>query len=305
MASWCRGCFGCGVRGALCYDSKHQVLATNGVFGYGDAGKGGTFLKLGVGKILRPLKLKTDGYTYNFTHSYKLAEPPRWSATPLEDGSGIVMEQKLKYKRWGWAIRRKVYSCGKPDKKPTLCVDLTLTNTGEVAMRTPYASGNAFNLAAGPPTGKRFQVSFAVPNSRTHYDHGNKNQTWSVPLRSIADVKLHDGVGQSRIAINKLLKESEHASVNFNVANTTWDGRYTVSMPAAPGWNLLVKHSIWRDASAKRSGWYGFNVRISRRAVAPRPFMLFDLKPGELVDISHRYEFDWKPDLGAGAGTGR
>ena len=60
-------------------------------------------------------------------------------------------------------------------------------------------------------------------------------------------------------------------------------------MPAAPGWNLLVRHSMWRDAAAKRSGWYGFNVRISRRAVAPRPFLLFDLKPGEKVDVSHRY----------------
>ena len=57
------------------------------------------------------------------------------------------------------------------------------------------------------------------------------------------------------------------------------------------------RHSIWRDASARRSGWYGFNVRISRRAVAPRPFLLFDLAPGQTVDISHRYEFEWKPHV--------
>lgn len=46
--------FGCGVRGALCRDSHSHQLATNGVFGYGDAGKGGVFAKLGVGKLIRP-----------------------------------------------------------------------------------------------------------------------------------------------------------------------------------------------------------------------------------------------------------
>ena len=47
--------FGCGVRGTLCSPGHgHDLLATNGVLGYGDAGRGGTFMKIGVGKLLRP-----------------------------------------------------------------------------------------------------------------------------------------------------------------------------------------------------------------------------------------------------------
>lgn len=47
--------FGCGVRGTMCTPGHgHKLLATNGVLGYGDAGRSGTFLKLGVGKLLRP-----------------------------------------------------------------------------------------------------------------------------------------------------------------------------------------------------------------------------------------------------------
>ena len=294
--------FSCGVRGSLCHDKKHNILATNGVMGYGDAGKGGTFVKLGVGKLERPLKPKLDGYAYNFTYPYQLAEAPKWHTTPLEDGSGIVLEQSLKHKRWGWIIRRKIYSCAQPGKSPTLCVDLRLTNTGEVAMRTPYASGNAFNLAAGPPTGKRFAVTFAIPNSKKHFDHGDRLGAWSVPLKSVASVSLNDRWGMSRIAVNRLLTESEHASVNFEVTNSSWDGRYSVTMPAAPGWNLRVRHTMWRDEAVKKSGWYGFNLRISRRAVAPRPFLLFDLQPGQTVDISHRYEFDWKPSVDSVSG---
>lgn len=45
--------FGCGVRGTVCR-APGKTLVANGVLGYGDAQKGGTFLKLGVGKLLRP-----------------------------------------------------------------------------------------------------------------------------------------------------------------------------------------------------------------------------------------------------------
>jgi len=293
--------FGCGVRGTLCSSGHgHNTLATNGVLGYSDAGRGGTFAKIGVGKLLRPPKLRADGYNYNFSWTYKLAEPPKWSVTRLDDGSGVVLEQALQHKRWGWALRRKIYSCGRPGKRPTLCVDLTLTNKGEQQLRTPYASGNAFNLAAGPATGPRFAVTFNVPGSAYHHDHGRSAKSSStLPMSDIADMTMREGAGQSKIVVRRPLGEGEHASVNFNVTNTTlsWDGRYMVSMPAAKGWNLLVRHSMWRDLAARRSGWYGFNVRISRRAVAPRPFLLFDLEPGQSVDVSHRYEFDWKPTV--------
>ena len=45
--------FGCGVHGALCHTSDHSAAA-NGVLGYGDAGRGGTFAKIGVGTLVRP-----------------------------------------------------------------------------------------------------------------------------------------------------------------------------------------------------------------------------------------------------------
>lgn len=245
----------------------------------------------------RSPKQRTDGFTYNFTWTYKLAEVPKWKVTRLEDGSGVIFEQKVKHSRWGWRLRRKIYACAKPDKRPTLCVDVSLTNTGEMRLKTPYASGNAFNLASGPATGRGFAVSFNIKGSAYHYDHGKGPLAWSVPMSEVADMRLHEGLGTSKIAITRALAEHEHASINFNVTNTTppWDGRYMVSLPAAKGWGLNVRHSLWRDAAVRRSGFYGFNVRVSRRAVAPRPFLLFDLEPGQTADISHRYEFEWKP----------
>ena len=36
------------------------------------------------------MKLRTDGFNYNFTWTYKPAEAPKWRVEPLEDGSGVT-----------------------------------------------------------------------------------------------------------------------------------------------------------------------------------------------------------------------
>ena len=291
--------FGCGVRGAICALDKRQqtLLATNGIFGYGDAGKGGAFLKLGVGKLARPDNREMR--QYNFTWPYRLAGSTAWqmAVTPSDAAmsipNGVELTHAASHKRWGWKMRRRVATCG-AGRRPALCVELALTNTGEHALRTPYASGGAFNLAADPATGPRFAVTFSVPGATRRYDHSTGPLNWSVPLEQIADLRLREHAGQSRIVVKRTLAEHEHASTNFDVTNTTWDGRYAVTLPAAPGWDLVVRHSIWRDATTMRGGWYGFNVRISRRAVSARPYLLLDLKPGETAKLSHQYEFEWR-----------
>ena len=290
--------FGCGVRGALCHASG-KPLASNGVLGYGDAGRGGTFLKLGVGKLLRPAKLRADGYAYNFSWPYEFAEPPLWDVQRLDGGRAVVLQQSVRYRRWGWAIRRKISACGHAGKRPALCVDMRLTNMGTEGLRTPYASGHAFNMLRGPATGPGFGVTFSTPGSARYHDHGvvyNANGTkhWATPLAKVAELALRVGVGQSRITVTKRLTELEYASANFGV-NASWDGRFAVTLPAAAGWNLVVRHSMWRDEAVRRSGWFGFNLRISRRAVAPRPYSLLDLAPGESASVTHRYEFEWRP----------
>jgi len=305
--------FGCGVHGAFCRVSGEPV-ASNGVFGYGNAGPGGTFLKLGVGRLVRPAKPRTDGFAYNFTWPYEFPEaPPRWRVQRLENGTGVVLQHAVEHARWGLTTRRKVSACGQPGKWPALCVDLRLTNTGQTALRMPYASGHGFNMLRGPATGPGFAVSFWVPGSATFQDHAvPTNATasraaraklapamapaaWATPMARIADMLLRPAghLGLSRIRVNRRLGENEVASANFQV-NHTWDGRFTVVLPAAQGWNLVVLHTLWRDEAARRSGWFGFNVRISRRAVAPRPYLLFDLDPGQAVEVAHRYEFVWR-----------
>ena len=278
--------FGCGVRGELCHQPGLK-LASNGVLGYGDAGAAGTFLKVGVGKLRRPLKLRTDGFAYNFTWPYEFAELPGWEVDVLPERRGILLTQEVRHKRWGWRIRRKIHVCS--EGRPILCVDMTVTNLGDAGLTIPYASGNAFNMMRGPATGPGFGLGFA--DFGEYYDHASSKSPLTLPLTELADViRPPRAGGQTRVSVKRRLLEHEAASINFNVANATppWDGKFRVQLPAAPGWNLIVRHTLWRDSVAKRSGWFGFNVRISRRAVSPRPYLLLDLEPEESASITHR-----------------
>ena len=146
--------FGCGGSGALCPTPpaspgrSYSASVTNGVLGFGDAGKGGEFLKVGVGRLRRP-KAGRGGSHYETTWPYELAEAPQWdvirdSRTP----EGVTLQQSVRFKRWGWQLRRRVYTCDWPRKQAGLCIDIQLTNRGEQSLRTPYCSHNLFNLAA-------------------------------------------------------------------------------------------------------------------------------------------------------------
>eukprot|EP00966_Prymnesium_polylepis_P233618 5403613-Prymnesium_polylepis.1 len=118
--------YGCGGSGALCPSTASSSgSVSNGVLGFGDAGKGGEFLKIGVGKLRRPLTGR-GGTRYETAWSYELAEPPAWTVLPFRDGSqqGISLSQRAVHKRWGWSERRTVVPCDGPQRKPGVCIDV-------------------------------------------------------------------------------------------------------------------------------------------------------------------------------------
>lgn len=55
-----------------------------------------------------------------------------------------------------------------------------------------------------------------------------------VPMSEVADLALTKGWEQTRIAIKRELAEHEHASANFDVINSTWDGKFAVRLAPRP-----------------------------------------------------------------------
>ena len=284
--------FGCQTHGALCAGHWHgQHPVSNGALGYGDAGKNGTFAKLGVGLLVRPQKLRTDGFGYDFTYPYKLnlMEHSKWHM--VRHRQGITLSHKVTHgKRWGWNLTRDVYVCGQHPQRPALCINVHLANTGTEDIRVPYSSGHAFNMLRGPTTGRGFAVS--LKGSAAYSDLSHANQSSALPMERVADI--HRGNGMTDIMVRRRLGEEEYASANFHVERSNWDGGFVVLLPAATGWHLAVRHTLRRDAVAARGGWFGFNLHISRRAISPRPYVLLDIPAGKTAEIEHRYAFEWR-----------
>lgn len=307
--------FGCGGSGALCPNvpsttRAHTPGVMNGVLGFGDAGKGGQFLKMGVGRLRRPTAGRGASH-YETTWPYELAEPPAWQVERDTGGAhqGVSLEQSVRYKRWGWTLRRRVYTCDWPTRKrAAVCMDVRLTNHGEQSLRTPYCSHNLFALAGGPSTGPGFAIHLpALRDAARHFiDLGWKNSSGYLPFGSIANLILNDDGRPSHIALTRQLRAGEMALAAFNVrrARSRWDGRYDVTLPASRVWRLRVQHSLQarppstqggpRAAPKPSSDWYQFTLQASRRALSPRLCTLVDLKSKETVELTHRVGFSWE-----------
>ena len=305
--------FGCGGSGALCPSppsspSRHHVGVTNGVLGFGDAGKGGDFLKIGVGKLRRPTAGR-GGTHYETTWPYELAEAPRWEVHSHmgAEGQGVMLEQNVQYKRWGWGVRRRVDVCEWPSRKrPAVCMDTTLTNRGEQTLRTPFCSHNLFSLAGGPSVGPGFAIDLPSLRdaARQFIDLGWKNTSGYLPFNAIAKLSMNDNGRPSRIAISRQLRLGEMSLAAFNVRRATaqWDGRYEITLPATPEWRVRISHSL--QAIQKEYGsqkpqkttteWYQFTLQVTKRAISPRLCTLIELRPTESIVLNHRVGFSWE-----------
>ena len=331
--------FGCGLKGNFCprVDQGLDLMSTtrsrtmkppslptyitNGVFGYGDAGPGGEFLKLGVGKLRRPTKAEDGVAGYNLSYPYTLVEQPQSQvrflnctrvhrADPSACASygrynAVEMQSTVRLRNWGYRIRRRIRPCGEPDGKlgaGALCVDVRLVNLGQEALTTPYAVGHLFNVQAASSVGPGYSVSFALGGAQQYKDVPD-----SRPLEAVAVLQLRDDGKPSEIKFAREVPEHERAMASFRVRDPTWKGGFTLAMPTHAGRSVVVTHTMEHEPAASQSRysrdpvathhWYGFNVHATKRSIAPRPYSLLTLPAGTMLQWTHRYDFRWRNDF--------
>ena len=330
--------FGCGLRGTFCPRADQGLdtmsakgsrtkkppplpsYITNGVFGYGDAGPGGEFLKLGVGKLRKPTKSEDGAAGYNASYPYTLVEPPQsqvrflnCSRVHRSDPSpcasynkwdAVEMQSSVRLRNWGYRIRRRIRPCGEPDGKliaGSLCVDVRLVNLGQDPLTTPYVVGNLFNVQGAPNVGPGYSVSFALRGAQQYKDVPD-----SRPLEAVAVLQLRDDGKTSEVKFAREVPENQRAMASFRVRDQAWKGGFTLAMPTDSGRSVVVTHSMEfeppvaarssRDPVAKHN-WYGFNVHATKRSVAPRPYSLLTLPAGTMLQWTHKYDFRWRNDF--------
>ena len=334
--------FGCGLHGTFCPPtdlgesdltrSKQSrtkktrpasTYITNGVFGYGDAGPGGTFLKLGVGKLQRPMNAADGTAGYNLSYPYKLVEQPQSQVRLLNCSrvhrgpelslcasygrwSAVEMQSTVRHRNWGFRIRRRIRPCGEPDGKQgagALCVDVRLVNLGEYALTTPYMVANLFNVQGAPSVGPGYSVSFGLQGAQRYKDVPD-----SRPIEAVAVLQLREDGKPSDIMFARELPEHQRAMASFRAPDPEWNGGFTIAMPADAGRSVVVTHSMHVEQVSESQrkyisdpipthSWYGFNVHATKRSVAPRPYSLLTLPKDTSLQWTHRYDFSWRYDF--------
>jgi len=133
--------------------NDQTVIGIGGEFGRGDSGMtgplayestkpGDTFLKIGVGEVLRP-----DKKDYCFYTNYPVTKPAEWDIEQSEES--ITMTQQASLRDYGYIYQRKITL---NDKLPGFTVEQKLENIGEQRICQYYYDHNFTNVDGMPPS---------------------------------------------------------------------------------------------------------------------------------------------------------
>eukprot|EP00536_Pseudo-nitzschia_multiseries_P014567 jgi/Psemu1/152869/gw1.726.11.1 len=187
--------FGVGTDGALCnfmcgWDKQNEV--TNGVLGYQEAKSGESFLKIGVGELIKGSCSTCDSAEdYKYSSPYRFAKPPVWTVEYGTDDEPDAPSIRLSHEA--------VLGDGKPgyrlEKRVTLhddqlLVTNTLTNLGTEEFSTAWYSHHFFTCDTHPVQ-FGYSVDFDLATTDGEYSEPS-TWTWSTPLEQYASVDSKD-----------------------------------------------------------------------------------------------------------------
>lgn len=223
--------------------------------GYAEAAEGETFLKIGVGELLKP---KEEGY--RFHHNYEIKHPGAWEVTA---GPTAVVFKQAFLARSGYGYRYV--------KRVTLDADRAmftlrheLTNSGTRPIDTDHYNHNFFNVdnaSIGPDYRIAFPASPKVTDPKERFRE-------LVAIRS------------ERVLVftGPLDKGSVFATLDGLAGQT---GPIVLTHRASG-----VQLSVQGDAPFEK-----VNVWGTVRTICAEPFIRIRLKPGESKTWSVRYTF--------------
>jgi hypothetical protein len=222
--------------------------------GYAAAPVGGTFVKIGVGELVKPAEAK-----YHFSHNYKIAKPGTWKITTGDNF--VEFRQVLTYPAgYGYRYVKRVEMV-----QAGFVIRRTLANTGTKSIDTDHY-GHHFLTVDGDPVGPNYSLWFPWP-PRAKDPAG---------LRDIADIR------GDRLVYVKPLDQGQVQSQFVGFGEKAEDNRVTVEH-AASG----LKMSIINDRPLAK-----FNLWSLKTTLCPEPFVHIKIEPGGSASWSTRYQFE-------------
>ena len=298
--------FGVGTDGSLCnfmcgWDKESEV--TNGILGYQEAKSGESFLKIGVGELIKGSCSTCDSTEdYKFNSPYMFARPPVWDLeydTDDDKTNSNINSINLSHSA--------VLGDGKPGYKlekqitlndDQLLVKNTLTNLGSEAFSTAWYSHHIFSCDAHPVQYK-FSVELDLASTRGEYSEP-WTWSWSTPLGDYATVYNvanddyyddsngdEDTNGQCvRIDMQRGVESNAKIRAEF-IKNDRSKGKFTLR-----ACNTKIKETI-PEVGDGISGisMYAYNLYVESGTFSPEPQILLRLNPGESTSWTQQLDF--------------
>ncbi len=224
--------------------------------GYAAAPVGGTFVKIGVGELVKPQEPK-----YRFFHNYTIAKPGTWQVTT---GDGWVeFRQELHHPSgYGYRYVKRVELAPRG-----FVIRRTLANTGTRPIDTDHYSHH-FLTVDGDPIGPNYALRFPFPPRATDL----------AGLRDIAAIR-----GDRLVFLKPLVQGSVQSQI-AGFGDQAGDNRVSVEHAAS---GVVLR--IVNDRPLTK-----VNVWSVKTTLCPEPFVQIMAEPGRETTWATRYEFATK-----------
>mmetsp|Transcript_2710 Transcript_2710/g.6350 ORF Transcript_2710/g.6350 Transcript_2710/m.6350 type:complete len:471 (-) Transcript_2710:54-1466(-) len=273
--------FGVGDDGGFCtflcgWDQVNEV--TNGVLGYQEAKAGESFLKIGVGELIKGscnLCDSTDDYRFN--SPYQFAKTPVWTLQENPEGNTITLVHEASLNQHGYRLQKDITLVD-----DQLFVKSILTNLGREPFATAWYSHHFFTCD-GDPVGSGYGVDLDVAGTGGQYDEPAA-WFWSTPLEKYASVTpKKDKVS---VEMQRGVERDVRIKAEF-VKDDTSRGTFTVR-----GCGNSIKESIPEIGNKGQAvSMYAFNLYIETGTFSPEPQIYMHLYPGETRSWTQHLEF--------------
>lgn len=290
--------FGVGDNGDFCYYRcgwNGASNVTNGVLGYDQARVGESFLKIGVGELIKgscPACDSTGGYMFN--SPYKFASMPMWTMHQPSVGT-IVLDHEAHLKNYGYRITKNI----RLEEDGILYVTTSLTNLGTEALSTVWYSHHFFSCDSqhiGP--GYEVEMDFGK-NSNPYgpaiqeggisglYEEPGVLAMWAKKLRMYANVNRGDS--SVKISMNRAVEPGTRIKAEF-MKDESSSGSFGLNACGTWIGEDIPELKTENDGDNKVS-MYGFNLYIEKDTLSPEPQLLIDLKPSHSKSWTQRLIF--------------
>jgi hypothetical protein len=275
--------FGVGDDGAFCSYrcGWYQVNeVTNGVLGYDEAKIGESFLKIGVGELIKgscPLCDSSEDYKFNSPYEFK--KRPDWHLETTEDiASFMALSHEAVLNQHGYKLRKEITL-----QDDVILVKTTLTNIGRIPFATAWYSHHFYTCDNHPiNTGVGVDLDLAATGG--NYDEPG-TWFWSTPIENYASITPMDDTVS--VEMRRGVEQNVRIKAEFSKDDES-RGEFAIH-----GCETLIKETIPEmKAAGGTVSMYAFNLYIETGTFSPEPQLYMHLWPGQTTTWTQRLDFE-------------